>query len=704
MNRPQSPSTAALDLWRETARSRGRLVLATNRDLAAFLSVVAGTDPALAARAAAELAVRAWLARRPEPWPENTLPAGLCPEQTMETLRSWLAGRIENPAIPLRCPLPENHDEVAGLPDFPCLFPRHLSRVVSRWQHADGLVPLVVRGAGEPASEPPGALAVPFRLEARRDAHKPAVVAGKDTSEIPGLLPAWEKAWNAALRCGFVHEGRPLRAVFPDLGCAESGLPEGLSAVAPFFLALALRHLARSAPAWTWFASGDIDDRSLGAVLPSPGDAEWRAKALLADALGVAPSLRFLPESWPALSPEKWKPHLRNVFSRFAENIDLDEIESRLGSIDLSMRQGIPEFPAVSAELEEISEQLGLEGSSLSPRRNQLKTRIVLLKGAVACHTGNPDEARRLVESLPGRSGLDGCRLLVRHAVACADQACFPEALAALENAEQSAEHLAPVDRTFVRRDILGTRGQALMARALESGDPSRRAQSLEDLRQALQLTCSIDEDRPAGHSPEESRNLCYILLWHALFTPHSEETGQAYREAADSARCSGDNPAFIHRAAHLAAYRALLSGASAPLSWWPAEDIPLPETLPETSTEWVAATARKYRATLLAAQGETDRALALFREAARLLDNASGLLSFIRATILLQAAESLESLAPHPARQFLADARSTFEEHTQARTLNPESPAAPQHWLAYARQLSENKSGTQSPQLLFQY
>jgi hypothetical protein len=69
MNRSQSPSTAALDLWRETARSRGRLVLATNRDLAAFLSVVAGTDPALAARAAAELAVRAWLARRPEPWP-----------------------------------------------------------------------------------------------------------------------------------------------------------------------------------------------------------------------------------------------------------------------------------------------------------------------------------------------------------------------------------------------------------------------------------------------------------------------------------------------------------------------------------------------------------------------------------------------------------------------------------------------------------
>jgi hypothetical protein len=146
------------------------------------------------------------------------------------------------------------------------------------------------------------------------------------------------------------------------------------------------------------------------------------------------------------------------------------------------------------------------------------------------------------------------------------------------------------------------------MARALESGDPADRRKALENLRQALELTRAIDDDRPAGHSPEESRNLCYILLWHACFAPKSEETGRLYRQAMDSACQSGDNPAFIQRAAHLATYRAHLEGLSIPLPWWPDEGVALPET-----GYWVAATALKYHATVLAARGEFGKAANLF-------------------------------------------------------------------------------------------
>ena len=693
---PSHSRRSVFSLLRRVAVSRRHVYLIADSrlaDLAGFLFENPG-DAGTGAVVAAELALRSWLARRPSLWPAESIPDSVVPPETRKIVADWLETRRARPELAMRRPFSKGRSDG--------VFARALERSLERWLGADGFLPLVVRGEG--AAETREAVAVPFFLRKVPAAQVPGVVAEHAADPVaggvPGLFASWERACEAARACLADPGDSPrLQVVLAGLGEKEVSLPEGLSATAPFFVAMVFRTKNISPPAWVWCASGDIDPRTLRSVSVRKDDPEWAAKTALGETLGIPAERRFFPWSWPGeiIPPESFPSALISNFHAFRKEFDVQAVEESLDRIRKTTRSGAAPPEDLDSELQGVLKQLE---TRTSPRSRRARALALKLRADIACHLGRPDRCLLLLEEAGGAGGREKADVLVRSASALLDQWRLSKAKSAVEQSLRLAESLNEIDALFVRRSALGTRGRILSAEALESGEPALRRAALADLRDALRLTRELEEDLPRGQRTEEPRNLCYILGWHALFEPQSEKTGMVYQETLDADRRSGGkSEPFVHQAAHLAAYRALLSGAPLPLSWWPAEDIPLPEPPPG----WVAATARKYRATVLASQGETNRALALFREALDLLENTSGLLSFIRATILLQAAESL---APDSdlVRQFLADARSAFEEHAQASTLNPESLAAPQCWLGYARELSENKAGIPSPQMVFPY
>lgn len=239
------------------------------------------------------------------------------------------------------------------------------------------------------------------------------------------------------------------------------------------------------------------------------------------------------------------------------------------------------------------------------------------------------------------------------------------------------------------------------MYEALETSDQVKADSARADLKEALHLAKELDIGAPLDKR-SEPRNLTYLLLWHALNRP--EQAGDLYIESLRLAHESRHGDGYVQRAAHLARYRALLSGGDPKLSWWPTEEPPIPDTA--FADGWPAATALKYSGACRAAFGDFEGAKSDFDEASEILRRANGwLLAFIRGTILLQAGESLMASNPDAAAEFMRESAALFETIHGFGLINRESAVAPDRWLLRARHVLDRGSSPQTnPQLFYQY
>ena len=687
-----------VSLLREVFRSRTRLRLLRQGQVDALLEFICSpprfTDHDLVAIVAAECVVRAWLGRRPSPWPVGMVPNAVVPQQLDDALRNWLNRNESTRQM--------NH----GIPTLDCQEPGstlviHLDQCLEVWREADGFLPLVLRDACTDIEQE--AIAVPFVLSARHRRDDPFVVTTDGShQDVPGLRHAWDEAWNIAFRAGWVSDGDLLQARLLNLTPAVARLPEGTSATLPFLAAMFFHQHGMSLGAFEWAASGSFDESTQMPATGSRRDAEWNAKVALIKEFGIPEDRCLLPDgSWKhaTVTPESRINEFARRFQQVCIRPGVKKVAMDLAGIASAMQHGRPDYQVLAAKLDRL---LRVTREATGFRWDGLRGTAVKLRADLFCHDGMPDRTIELLRDLPPSGSKEGGEARVRIAVARTDLCYFDECEGLATEALETGNALVHVNGGHeLRMKALGTRGQGRMIHALESNERKLMESAYVDLEAAVEIAGELDKDTgPWDRS--EARNQTYLFTWHALFQPHN--AGPTYERALQLANASAHGPGFIHRAAYLARYRALIVGIDAHLPWWPSEDPPIPD--PNLAAGYPAATALKYRGAWLAAEGSYDLAIRDFAEASGILGKANGwLLSLIHGSILLQAGESLREADFNRSIRYLNDAAVLFEKVSELGLINPDSPVAPDQWLRRTRSLlGGSKDSSGNPQMFYPY
>ena len=238
---------------------------------------------------------------------------------------------------------------------------------------------------------------------------------------------------------------------------------------------------------------------------------------------------------------------------------------------------------------------------------------------------------------------------------------------------------------------VLG--GQPLLHRALR--EPGCAAESRQLLEGALECATLLND-------PDEiARDLGQLVLWHALHDPEHSE--MSFRVAEERIHRLAPNSldsslAYLHRARWLGAFREFLSSRLVRRGFrsWPLPEIQL------SGTDWLRGTALKYRATLLAAAGETEASAAAFNQARACFGRAtSPLLSFVGATVALRAGESMLESGQPTARRFLQAAERGFLRSPTRLAFSKKA-----EWLKRSRGLLAGRKPAElpNPQMAFPY
>lgn len=566
------------------------------------------------------------------------LPSDVITQTLGEALfRCWLYQAMphEELAQQLRAASPEIHAHCSRPPRGQARPPASLSEkdlpvwelALTRWrtfQAADGLIAIVPAVA-----EPPEALAIPFRLLSGDEL--PHRVC--DLSDA--RLTQWEVVADEL--AGIMSERYAIR-VECHLGSLAAQF-EGGSFALPVWLSWACREgrLPKFDPHQV-FATGAITDGRIEAI---NGVA---AKGVLAQRLGrklfIAPGHVDAGESMLALRP----------------GLALREC---LGAVSSALlRQGLAPATAIRLleEVKQLSECVHNGTILLSIADRQLKhlkdaamrlpvadrfradclQKIDILQSAIDNHEGRASihsdvkvhEIKPPVEQVHARA---------REVVTLTDLGRLEEAAALGEELLSWSQSELPCDATdrqrcqMVAAGVLG--GQALLARAVR-GDDGCAGRSLELLQRALGIACALE-------APGEiCRDASQVALWHALLQPENAETecARALQVMEEHAFEGEDEASRAFLACHrwLGGYRNWILHRRVPR---PLPDWPLPEN---GYFPWLLGLALKYRATLRAALGDLAGAEEDFEVSITHLREGADLFGFLRATVQLQAAESL--------------------------------------------------------------
>lgn len=679
---------------REVCRSRGHLRLMRLDRLANLLRwlIKPLADDDLAEEVAAECVVRAWLGRQADPWQGVEIPVQALPHGMDLEIRGWLHRNQDKRLMEYDGERPKPGESGAALMTY-------LDQSLSMWTEANGFIPLIIRNDGHGTPE---AVALPFMIRRRGQRNDPVVATADGyQAEVAGLRGSWDKAWETAVHNQWVTDADLLQARMIGLTPATADLPCGDSATMPFLAAI-FQHVRKlRVPSLEWAASGEADVLSGKPMNLGHLSEEWEAKQRLVESIGIVGKRQLLPGSGnypPENCGGDLSRFLDSIFIDFHSSPNLEDTLRELQQIDDSMRNGRPELPVLASQLDRVREQIA-DTSGL--QWDACRSRATKLRADLYCHQGTPDRCIQLLPETAGTTTKEGCDALIRIAVAMTDLCKHDESDHVITSALDAAEKLSALDGHVVRLHALGSRGQGRMYKALETSDMSLAESGRKDLEEALHLAKELDVG--ATHDKlAQPRNLTYLLLWHALFDP--VQASELYLKTAGAARESRHGDGYVQRAAHLARYRALLSGDANPLPWWPAGDPPIPD--PAFADGWLAATALKYRGAFRAHAGDIEGAQRDFDRASEILKPTAGwLLSFIRATILLQAGESLIASKPQAAEGFLLEAASLFETVHGFDLIDPQSPVAPERWLLRTKHLLDHGSSPHcNPQLRYQY
>lgn len=658
---------------REVCRSRGILRLIRVDRLSGLLRwlVQPLADCDLVAEVAAECAIRAWLARRADPWNGVKIPAQFLPLEMDQQLRNWLHRNQDKRLM--------EYDDDRPLPgECGFAFMTHFGQSLAMWRQANGFVPLVIRNDGH---DVPEAIALPFVIQRRGYRADPFVATADGIqAEVAGLRSAWDRAWRAAVQYEWVSEGDLLQARMIGLSPAMAGLPHGNSATLPFLIAIFQHARGLRVPPLEWAASGEVDVEfckppEIGALT-----LEWEAKKRLIERIGIPLNRRI----YPASADVGFERLLASSFGDYEIQPNLEETKRELQQIDDLMRNGRPDLHVLASQLDRL---MGSVGDLPGLQWDVCRSRMIKLRADIYCHQGLPD---RCIQLLPEREhtlakSREGCDALIRIAVACTDLCRHDECERLTTLAVDGASFLPRLDAHIVRLHALGTRGQGRMYQALETSDEKWAKSGLEDLEESLRMARELDQGEPPGNWAQP-RNQTYLLLCYALHQP--ERAGGLYFDALKLARESRHGEGYVNRAAYLARYRSLLAGWGPNLPWWPAEDPPIPD--PAFAGGWPAATALKYRGACRAALGDMEGAKADFEHASDILKPVGGwLLAFIRATILIESAYSLRQLGPEHVEPLVREASTILRQIHELGEFNPDSPAAPARWVDFAEALA---------------
>lgn len=531
-------------------------------------------------------------------------------------------------------PFPENPSNRAAWAVY--------SRRAASFLRADGLIPVLVGGAGAEA------VPVPFQF-------KPGLPAGIKVMDAGGAaVENWivqvcrlEAEYGAAL--GFVidiHAGPEAKnfegesfalPVLVSKLRAEGAIPE----FSPLrLLASGVVRAGACHPAAGHDAKAALA-RRMGAQFLAVGSAETEIPA--------GTQLQILREA--VLPRLQGVALLRMTPRQLRDAIQLIGGEMKSGQITLETAERRLSWHR------EALESVGSQGLGSEARLLALS-----LQGAICNHKGDADRAAHLnaeaqKEALRMKNPRAYVEASANQVVSLTDLRLLPEAeslgrrllswvLTEMQGSEEDRKRAE-----ITASGALG--GQALLHAALAGG--GGRRESLDLLKRALQLAREI----------EDGREICFDAVqlagWHALLEPGTAE--QAFHVALEELSRFPNatrevSMAYLLRIRFLGAYRNwLASGKIAPgFKTW---ELPQRRV---SHLSWVLSTALKYRAALFAASGRFGEAAGDFRDAVSLLERqAPPVLRFISATVSLRAFLSLRQHEPQLASAFLEEAETVF-------------------------------------------
>ena len=383
-----------VSLHRKVCKSRTHLRLLRQRQVSALLEFFCSprqcSDPDLVAVVAAQCVIRAWLGRRPSPWPVGMVPNVVVPQWLDDALRNWLKRNQSTRHMihGISTPDPQGAGSVL-------LF--HLDRCLTIWREANGFLPLVLRDAGTEIEKE--AIAVPFILSTRLRRDDPFVVTTDGShQEVPGLRPAWDEAWEIASRAEWVSGGDLLQVRLPNLTPAVADLPEGTSATLPFLLAMYFHQHGMSLGAFDWAASGCFDESAQMPAIGLERDAEWAAKLALIEEMGIPEDRCLFPDgSWkhPPVPP---KSRIGKFAGRFPKVYPDEKIVAiDLGHIEMAMADVQPDYQVLAAKLDRL---LRVIGEATGHTWDELRGTAVKLRADVVETNRRRVEGEREAEKL----------------------------------------------------------------------------------------------------------------------------------------------------------------------------------------------------------------------------------------------------------------------------------------------------------------
>ncbi|NCD34476.1 MAG: hypothetical protein EOL87_13815 [Spartobacteria bacterium] len=554
----------------------------------------------------------------------------------------------------------------------------YLRERISGFTHCDGLIPVTT------GTQPRQAIPIPFTIRSEQNTCCATDLAGHS-------ITTWEDVLSPLLRPAGCVMRLSIRIGTRDLSGASCGLP--------VYLAV-LRHqgiINRYDP-MRLLATGVIRNN----VMQTTDDLE--AKRQLAQRMNA--QLFFSPGSFPDATHAHIPcgtplQHIPAMIEKTLMQAGLGTMDSRqaidlLEKIVRQVHEGTSTMDAAACILKRILKAFDDDSDGIRIPENKIKA--ILLQGSMYNHAGRPDEGQKYTH--------DALKLAEQHhktplfasaaahqIVSLTDQGYIADAVCfgrSILQTLQSTTWQRTDDELLAYMRVYGALGgQALYQNALHSGCPDDAQESRAYLQKALEYAREL-------HDPiETARDLTQIFLWQATFC--SESAHDAYHDTLDALRRMHSDTAvsigYLHRARFFGAYRHHLTTQHIPddfTSWeLPSDRI--------GHLSWVRATALKYRATLYAAAGQPQAAMADFEQSiACLIPEEAPLLQFIGATAALQAAQSLTHIHPQRSLTYKQQAQRLFRQLTD---LFPEAFGIRQ-WIAYAHD-PENRP---NPQLTFAY
>ena len=559
----------------------------------------------------------------------------------------------------------------------------YLKQRLADFLRCNGLVALLAGHAGEAVGVPfllmrPATSLTPFR-------DKDGAVVSSWAEESPVLWDVLRERLDVILLC--------------SLGDAAARV-EGRSFMLPVALAHAkLVGRCPDFPSRAVLASGALSHNHITQI------EGLDAKAELARKLGaafIAPECGPKERALTLHAGETYDDALQRAVV-FLRDLRLTEMTAKQGAegvLQLWEQVCAGTISLVEAESKLSQYEVFLDSAADDIWSSEGMTRALLLRGAIANHSGEAAEADRLLSEAAARC--EGRGNPKAYVEAVAHRVVSLTDLGQYDQAEHHGRQLLRwVDTEFRGREperaecrmiAYGTLGgQPLLFSALM--DPSKGPESLDLLMQALKLALQLDYHR------DVCRDAVQVALWHALLSPASylQECLNAEALIARYPQEVAVSYGYLHRTRLLGAYRTCIKGGPLAEGFdaWPLPDVRIGHL------GWVRGTALKYRGALLAAGQRIPESQASFDEALALLDaEDSPLIRFIAGTAALQAAESLHGYAD--ISLYLSTAESVFRAFSDWF----QGPISASAWLCRTMTVKQGGSALSgdSPQRAFPY